>query len=722
MKTSNTYLIGKGKAGWLGSVLFLSSLFNTNAETVESSSIPGLDLLWVLVATALVFLMQAGFMCLETGFVRAKNSINVAVKNMSDFVISVALFWLVGFGLMFGQSASFANGWLGWSDFAISIGGNFDRAGFFVFQAVFCGAAATIVSGAVAERARFSSYLIITAMVALLIYPVFGHWAWASLLHGDSPGWPEQKGFLDFAGSTVVHSVGAWVALAMIMVLGPRRDRFNKDGTANAIQPHNILLVYLGGFLLFFGWFGFNCGSTGAVTPEIAGIALATVIAAVFGAIGAGGLNWILNQGHGPQPDSIINGLLGGLVGITAGCNLLEPWAAACVGLISGFLVVGATALLERFNLDDAVSAIPVHGFCGAFGTIATALFMPSSALAEGVTRLNQVGIQCLGVGVCFAWSFGIAFLLISIINKGKGIRVDARSEHLGLNIAEHEASSSLLDLANAMSYVTRSKDYKTRVPIEIGTEVGDLARSFNLLMEAAENSKKKELDSFDAFMARQVQQISQDAASIMVAVRDVSTRTEASSHVIEKVALEVERMQGSLDKTLTDLMNQCSGSAEKVEQIIKQIENIAFQTNILALNANVEAARAGEAGAGFSVVADEVRRLAEHSTLSSGEVREQMNALSRLNDEIAHAIHAKTEEVAHIKSTIEDVARDNRDQVGLVQKVGEAARRVGQQVSSMLSSFRELLGSPGEKETLPEFETRIPLRVSEEEPAFSSN
>ncbi len=217
-----------------------------------------LNYVWILASAALVFLMQGGFLCLEAGMSQAKHSINVAVKNVADFVMAVTAFWVLGFAVMFGKSY---NSLLGTSDFLISVDDPW-RTVFFVFQAVFVGTAATIVAGAVAGRTRFSSYLILSVLISAIIYPIFGHWAWGSLFHSDQQGWLESLGFIDFAGSSVVHSVGGWVALAGVIVIGPRLGRFDEDGTAHRIQPHNMTLAFLGLFILFFGWFGFNGGST----------------------------------------------------------------------------------------------------------------------------------------------------------------------------------------------------------------------------------------------------------------------------------------------------------------------------------------------------------------------------------------------------------------------------------------------------------------------------
>ena len=368
---------------------------SATAESVAKLT-DALNYVWILTAAALVFVMQGGFMCLESGLARAKNSINVSIKNMADFVISVAGFWAVGFGLMFGASQS---GLFGTSHFFSDFHADPWVAVFFVFQAVFCGTAATIDSGAVAERTRFGSYLIISAFTSIIIYPIFGHWAWGSFLTEGTPGWLEARGFVDFAGSTVVHSVGGWVALAGVIVIGPRIGKFDKGGTPRKIHPHSLPLAYLGTFILFFGWFGFNCGSTLAATTDIAGIAMTTMISACLSGLSASACSWIFSNEKLPEAEMIANGVLGGLVAITAGCASVSAVGAAAIGLIAGCVVYAATQIIERvLKLDDVVGAIPVHGVCGAWGTIATGIFMTSDSLAAaGTTRWEQIGVQCLG-------------------------------------------------------------------------------------------------------------------------------------------------------------------------------------------------------------------------------------------------------------------------------------------------------------------------------------
>jgi Amt family ammonium transporter len=311
------------------------------------------DVLWLLVAAALVFAMQAGFTALESGLVRTKNSINVAAKNFADFLVAAAIFFLFGYGLMLGASEL---GWIGGDGFAFGGGDGAYDAVFFLFQLGFVATAVTITAGAVAEPMRFVSYLLIAALIAAVIYPLFGHWAWASLAGGE-PGWLEDLGFRDFAGSTVVHSIGGWVALAALLVIGPRIGRFGPN--AVKIHGHDVPMTTLGVFILWLGWFGFNGGSTLAFNDDVPGIIVNTTISAAFGGIVALLLSAIRDE----RPDvlAIMNGALAGLVGITASANAVSTAEAAGIGAIAGVVMFGATLLLERRKIDDAVGAVPVH-------------------------------------------------------------------------------------------------------------------------------------------------------------------------------------------------------------------------------------------------------------------------------------------------------------------------------------------------------------------------
>ena len=393
-----------------------------------------LDFLWILLCAALVFLMQAGFLCLESGLTRRKNSINVAIKNLADFCLSTIVFWIVGFGLMFGASRS---GWFGASYFSMDFSTSDQLFGaFFLFQVMFCGAAVTIMSGAIAERMRFSSYLMVAVIVSALVYPVFGHWAWAGLDEGEANGWLNGMGFVDFAGSSVVHSVGGWTSLAVLLIIGPRLGRFAEDGSPQKLLPSNLSLATLGAVFLFIGWLGFNGGSTLALNASVANIVINTVIAGSAGAVSAGMLGYaVQNRLNVTQ---FINGALAGLVAITANCFAVTTPVAALIGLVGGMIAIGVEQMLERYQIDDAVGAIPVHLGAGIWGTLAVGLYGDLEILGTGLTRLEQIWVQLVGVVSCGLWTFCVSYVLLRLVNHFYPLRVDADHEILGLNLAEH--------------------------------------------------------------------------------------------------------------------------------------------------------------------------------------------------------------------------------------------------------------------------------------------
>jgi ammonium transporter len=437
-----------------------------------------IDFGWLLVCAALVFFMQAGFTALESGLVRSKNSINVAIKNFANFLIAAALFWLFGFGLIFGADEG---GLLGTSSFLFESDGTF-LAAFFLFQLGFIGAATTLMSGAVAERMRFGGYLILAVFVAAVTYPVFGHWAWGNAAQtgvGESDGWLNDMGFVDFAGSTVVHSVGGWVALAAIIILGPRIGRFGAG--AVPIRGHDLPLTTLGVFILWVGWYGFNGGSTFALTSDVPSVILNTTLAATFGGLVGMALTWRLD----PRPDvlTIMNGSLAGLVGITASANMMTAWKAALIGGIAAVVMQLATLALERMRIDDAVGAVPVHLGAGIWGTLAVALLGDVESFPVASSRPEQLGIQLVGIVVCFVWAFGLGFVVLSLINRRFPFRIDEAGEIAGLNIAEHGASTELADLLSDMDEHRRSGDFERPVRVEPHTEVGQIAAEYNRVL-----------------------------------------------------------------------------------------------------------------------------------------------------------------------------------------------------------------------------------------------
>ena len=410
-------------------------MYGQDAPTIESNAKAIADVqtnanyVWTLVAVFMVFFMQAGFAMVETGLTRAKNAINIMMKNLMDFAFGSLAYWLIGFGLMFGVTTT---GWFGTDGFLLEDFAKDDDTwlyAFWLFQVVFAATAATIVSGAMAERTKFVSYLIYSVAISAIIYPIFGSWAWGSLYHGN--GWLEGLGFIDFAGSTVVHSVGGWAALAGAIVLGPRIGKFTKDGKPKAIPGHNITLAALGTFILWFGWFGFNAGSTTVANTDIALIAVTTNLSAAAGAIAAMFTAWFAIGK--PDGSMALNGALAGLVAITAGCANVSPLSAVIIGSLAGIIVVYSVLFIERIlKVDDPVGAVSVHGVCGAFGTIAAGVFDINGF------SWSVVGVQALGVVAAFLWVFPLAFILFKTIEKTIGLRVSPEEEMEGLDFSEH--------------------------------------------------------------------------------------------------------------------------------------------------------------------------------------------------------------------------------------------------------------------------------------------
>ncbi|OGW97022.1 MAG: hypothetical protein A2Z81_06510 [Omnitrophica WOR_2 bacterium GWA2_45_18] len=441
-----------------------------------------LDCLWVVFCAILVFMMQAGFLCLEAGLTRSKNAINVAIKNITDFGISSLLYWAFGFAWMFGQTY---RGWIGTSYFFITPDNPW-VASFLLFQIMFCGTAVTIISGAVAERMRYRAYILVAVIVAALIYPVFGHWVWGGNLIG-ARGWLSQLGFIDFAGSSVVHSVGGWASLAVLLVLGPRLGYFPSKDAPRTFPGSHLPLAILGVLLLWFGWIGFNGGSTFELGPAFPGIIVNTVLAGSGGMLTALAVGWIW-QGY-PKVLFLMNGSLAGLVAITAGCFAVDPLFAIVIGSVGGVVMAAAQHLMDRFRIDDVVGAVPVHAAAGIWGTLAVALFGKPELLATGLSRWEQFQVQCLGVGVCFIFAFGVTFVLTYLINRIFPMRVTLADELQGLNITEHRETTEIFDLLSVMERQARTKDLSLRVPAEPYTEVGQIAHRYNKLMDSLQES-----------------------------------------------------------------------------------------------------------------------------------------------------------------------------------------------------------------------------------------
>ena len=459
-----------------------------------------IDTLWVIDCAILVFIMQAGFMCMETGLSRHKNSINVALKNAADFGVSVVIFWIFGFGIMFGTSYY---GFFG-TDLFFFKTNKAEYMTYFVFQAMFVATAATIISGAVAERMKFNGYLIMTVLATGIIYPIVGHWAWSSsylskydtvdqllVVTGSvrTTGWLSDLGFVDFAGSTIVHSVGGWIALAAVIILGPRIGKYS-DANRGKFTGSSFPLAVLGTLILWFGWFGFNGGSNGAMDEVVPLILINTFLAAAFGLLT--GLSISYFKYKKPDPFYIILGPLAGLVAITAGCNSMTSVTSIFVGIIGAIIAIFVNEILNKFEIDDVVGAVPVHLAAGIWGTLAVGFFSDLNILDTGLDRFSQIKIQLIGILAIGSFTFISSFIILSFVNKFYPLRVSTVQEELGLNIAEHNAVSIEHDLISILNKQSESGDLKVRGPQDPFTAGGVIGLYYNKLMSKLETTEEE--------------------------------------------------------------------------------------------------------------------------------------------------------------------------------------------------------------------------------------
>ncbi len=384
------------------------------------------NMMWVAICAAMVLFMQVGFLMLEGGMVRSKNAINVILKNFTDIGLGTLGFWIFGFGLMFGANQS---GWLGMSDFMPVFDDGSDSINL-LYQMMFAATAATIVSGAVAERFSFLPYICGAFLITAIVYPLFGSWAWGG--SGENMGWLRELGFHDAAGGTVVHSIGGWCALGALALIGPRYGRYSRKGAAHTIPGHNLPFVAIGGFILWFGWFGFNGGVANDDFSNLGAILLNTHLSAIGGICGA--IFWLAVTRQGFYMTLVVNGALAGLVSGTAGIDVISPYLMMLVGFVGGIIVVTSTNMLNRLRIDDVVGAVPVHGFAGAWGTLATGLFYSGDMF-----NLDRIIAQCIGIIVAFIWGVSMSYGLFWLMSRIKQIRVSTRFEQRGLDISEHK-------------------------------------------------------------------------------------------------------------------------------------------------------------------------------------------------------------------------------------------------------------------------------------------
>ena len=581
------------------SAILLGAAFPTLAHAAgDAGEVQrNLNFVWTMIAAGLVFFMQMGFLLLEAGLVRAKNAVNVAQKNLLDFTVSSLLFGAIGFAFMFGPSV---NGWIGWSwDLALW---NIDEPWvltFFVFQMVFCGTAATIVSGAVAERMSMAGYVGISALLAAIVYPIAGHWSWGGLLTGDDAPFLASWGFMDFAGSTVVHSVGAWAGLAAAIFIGPRDGKYDDAGKPRNLHGHSPVLATGGALIIWVGWIGFNGGSTTAGTPAFAGIIANTMAAGVAGTV----VHMLLGRlGHGYfRPEFMINGALSGLVGITAGCDVVSLQSALMMGALASAVCYMAREALEHRGVDDPLGAVAVHGFAGLTGTILVGVFAPVESLLAA-DRITQIALQAAGVGIYFVWTFGLVYVGLWILKQllpcehdgpGGGLRVTPEAERIGLNAAEHNAPLGMASLIEGMSAIAQDPDRPIDpIPEEPGEESYDAAVLFNRILSLLDRRAKAEarraadiaqtLKELGEAISRAEQgdlsgRISADPRSDFAAIAD------AFNSMLEKLGSIIGQV-ATMSDVLTDVAQRMTAQSANMERSAQgQVEKVASLAKVLS-------------------------------------------------------------------------------------------------------------------------------------------
>ncbi len=649
--------------------------------------------IWLALACVLVAGMQIGFLFLEAGFVRSKNSINVSMKNLADFVVAVLVFHIFGAAIMFGGGF----GLIGFDAGLLGYSGEGSVTLFLLFQALFCGTAATIVSGAVAERMRFSAYILLTIPLTALIYPMIGHWAWASYLPGGSgEGWLQQLGFIDFAGSSVVHLAGGAAALGILLVVGARDGRFDRgdgadDDAMRAIHGHSPILTGGGALILLVGWLGFNTGTLEPGSDDFAR-ALSNTLLAGSAAACAAAVTGYYRDGY-YRADRMVNGLLVGLVVITASApyahSLGAIGAAASIAVGSVFF---ADWLERTHRVDDAVYAVSVHGFGGFFGTLGVVFIVPADRLTHGF--FTQFGVQFLGAFSIGAFALITMGLIANAMHARGQLRVPLEDERRGLNLSEHRALLGNAELSRTLSKINSGDaDLSTRLDVDPFEEGGDIAEELNAFLDRVQAAEKLAADKlraeqdelanmvtrernradtttevlrdFQSDFGALVQQLNAQARDLATGserlaahshesgeqVDHASAQADATLSMAEQMAKGAQLLSETLELVGTrvadanaaathadqasdrgaQIAGQLELSAKEIGKLVAMIKSISDKTGLLALNARIEAARAGEAGKGFSVVSSEVAQLSKQTQEASSEISAIVGSLSGL-------------------------------------------------------------------------------------------
>jgi len=708
--------------------------------------------IWLAIAATLVAGMQIGFLFLEAGFVRSKNSINVALKNIADFGLAVLAFCFFGAAIMFAQSS----GVLGFDASLIGYSERGDIILFLVFQSLFCGTAATIVSGAIAERTRFSSYIILTLPLTALIYPVIGHWAWASGMPGGSgEGWLEAMGFIDFAGSTIVHLTGGVAALAILLVVGPRRDRFDDDEGSKSIHGHSPVLAGAGALMLLVGWLGFNTGGLAPDQDEFARSFANTMFAGSAGCLSACIIGRAVEGYY--RSDRMINGMLIGLVAITASAPYATAIGTLLLGASAGALSIFVANTLEnRFRIDDAVYAVTVHGVGGAFGTLAVPFLLRAEFAELGL--FDQLWVQIVGVATVSIVVFAPMYVASLTLHRRGRLRVSEEMELHGLNFSEHGALLGNVAMARTLEQINSgTADIRTRLQFDPFEEGSEVAQALNTFLDKVERTQRVASDRIerdrqrmsemadreraradrtdrvmrecqgqfgnlvDALKAQAldlasgsdrlashsvesgglVEHVREHASETVQVAEQMAQGAELLAQTLEEVAQKVAQASGASAQAETasrkgaEIAGTLEQSTREIGKLVALIQSISDQTTLVALNARIEAARAGEAGLGFSVVSEEIGTLARQAEGASNEISGIVSALTDLiGQSIAQfrAIDGNMATVREVSLNAERSALAQRDtSTGLTKLIEEARAQAlenGAVVSQVSQSF----------------------------------
>lgn len=683
----------------------------------------------------IIFFMKGGFMLFESGLVRAKNTINTAQKNLTDTFVATLVFYLGGYGIMFGATQG---GWFGWNPSP-----EFHETNhfFFLYQVAFCTMAATAVSGALAERIRFESYIFSTIFVTMIVYPVFGHWAWGNKVLPDNISFLSNKGFIDFAGSTVVMAVGGWCALAGIIVLGPRRGRFSADGKVMPMPANNVVLAALGAIILWVGQIAFNAGLAKAGSLDTAHIMSNTLL----GGATSGLTSLIFGRMVDGlfRPERCIYGLLGGVVAVAAGCPIYAFSDMMILGVTTGIMVlVSYRVLTNVLKLDDVTCAIPINAICGSWGTLMVAVLGKAEHFG-GNTRLEQLSVQAQGVGLAFLWAFTAAYIFYTILNKIQPLRVSEEDEQIGLNSAEHGVTIGTGLLQEALKdMVGGSGDLTVRLDETTGDESAEIAYLFNrfteklqvLMINIEQNSKiitsssdnlrvvanefAQEFDKItgqSSEVSNSTTKIAHDLDAISNVIRDVNqnvghivNNAEDVSSTIESVSKEVSGMERAIGEIAHNSssastvaakaevmihdakasMDSLNRTATSIDSILKQIQSIAGQTNMLALNASIEAASAGDAGKGFEVVAGEVKALADETAKAAAGISSKITEIQGQAVTTGAIVSELNDIISTINQSISSISSATETQR---QSTGTISRNLGQTVMSAKAIAKEI-------------------------------